>query len=57
LKRNLGKARSASMADLETRKPLSCFKAYDIRAKLGADLNEYIAYQLGRSVAETLQAV
>ncbi|NDH21853.1 MAG: phosphomannomutase CpsG, partial [Rhodobacteraceae bacterium] len=35
---------------------LSCFKAYDIRAKLGADLNEDIAYRIGRSVAETLQA-
>jgi phosphomannomutase len=44
------------MADLETRMQLSCFKAYDIRAKLGADLNEDIAYRIGRSVAETLQA-
>ena len=44
------------MADLETRKQLSCFKDYDIRAKLGADLNEDIANRIGRSVAETLQA-
>jgi len=44
------------MADLETRMRLTCFKAYDIRAKLGADLNEEIAYRIGRSVAETLKA-
>jgi len=44
------------MADLETRMRLTCFKAYDIRAKLGADLNEDIAYRIGRSVAETLKA-
>ena len=47
---------SARMADLETRMRLTCFKAYDIRAKLGADLNEDIAYRIGRSVAETLKA-
>jgi phosphomannomutase len=47
---------SAKMADLETRMRLTCFKAYDIRAKLGADLNEDIAYRIGRSVAETLKA-
>ena len=44
------------MADLETRMQLTCFKAYDIRAKLGADLNEDIAYRIGRSTAETLGA-
>ena len=44
------------MADLETRMRLTCFKAYDIRSKLGADLNEDIAYRIGRSVAETLEA-
>ena len=44
------------MADLETRMRLTCFKAYDIRAKLGADLNEDIAYRIGRSVAERLKA-
>ena len=42
------------MADLETRMRLTCFKAYDIRAKLGADLNEEIAYRIGRSVAENI---
>ena len=44
------------MADLETRMRLTCLKAFDIRAKLGADLNEDIAYRIGRSVAETLEA-
>ena len=34
---------------------LTCFKAYDIRAKLGAELNEDIAYRIGRSVAQVLQ--
>ena len=34
---------------------LTCFKAYDIRAKLGAELNEEIAYRIGRSVAQVLQ--
>ena len=47
---------SARMADLETRMRLTCFKAYALRAKLGADLNEDIAYRVGRSVAETLEA-
>ena len=46
----------AGMADLETRMRLTCFKAYDIRAKLGADFNEDTAYRIGRSVAETLEA-
>ena len=44
------------MANLETWMRLTCFKAYDIRAKLGLDLNEDIAYRIGRSVAQTLQA-
>ena len=35
---------SARMAELEARMQLTCFKAYDIRAKLGVDLNEDIAY-------------
>jgi phosphomannomutase len=47
---------SVRMADLETRMQLTCFKSYDIRAKLGADLNEDIAYRIGRSTAETLGA-
>lgn len=31
---------------------LSCFKAYDIRGKLGAELNEDIAYRIGRAYAQ-----
>ena len=34
---------------------LNCFKAYDIRGKLGAELTEEIAYRIGRSVAQVLQ--
>lgn len=33
---------------------LSCFKAYDIRGKLGTELNEAIAYQIGRAYGEFL---
>ena len=44
------------MANIEMRMRLTCFKADDIRAKLGADLNKDIAYRIGRSVAETLKA-
>lgn len=35
---------------------LTCFKAYDIRGKLGSELNEDIAYRIGRAYAEHLQA-
>ncbi|MBN7821405.1 phosphomannomutase CpsG [Bowmanella yangjiangensis] len=35
---------------------LSCFKAYDIRGKLGEQLDEAIAYRIGRAFAEHLQA-
>lgn len=31
-------------------KKLSCFKAYDIRGKLGEELNEDIAWRIGRAV-------
>lgn len=34
---------------------LSCFKAYDIRGKLGSELNNEIAYRIGRAYAEYLQ--
>lgn len=33
---------------------LSCFKAYDIRGKLGTELNEHIAYCIGRAFAQHL---
>jgi phosphomannomutase len=34
---------------------LTCFKAYDIRGKLGQELNEDIVYRIGRAYAEYLQ--
>ncbi len=34
---------------------LTCFKAYDIRGKLGVELNTDIAYRIGRSYAVYLQ--
>jgi phosphomannomutase len=35
---------------------LTCFKAYDIRGKLGLELNEDIAYRIGRAYAQHLSA-
>ena len=35
---------------------LACFKAYDIRGKLGDELNEDIAYRIGRAYAQHLNA-
>lgn len=35
---------------------LTCFKAYDIRGKLGVDLDEEIAYRIGRAYAQFLNA-
>lgn len=34
---------------------LSCFKAYDIRGKLGSELNEEIAYHIGRAYGQIYQ--
>ena len=34
---------------------LTCFKAYDIRGQLGTELNEDIAYRIGRAFAELLK--
>ena len=34
---------------------LTCFKAYDIRGKLGAELNEEIAYKVGRAYGQIYQ--
>src|SRR5713101_7013203 len=31
---------------------LTCFKAYDIRGQLGSELNEDIAYRIGRAFGE-----
>lgn len=35
---------------------LNCFKAYDIRGRLGDELNEDIAYRIGRAYAKFMQA-
>jgi phosphomannomutase/phosphomannomutase/phosphoglucomutase len=40
----------------QTYLPLTCFKAYDIRGKLGEELNEDIAYRIGRAYAQHLKA-
>ncbi len=37
-------------------KTLTCFKAYDVRGKLGEELNEEIAYRIGRATAQFLNA-
>lgn len=34
---------------------LTCFKAYDIRGKLGSELNDDIAYRIGRAYAQFLK--
>jgi phosphomannomutase len=36
-------------------RPLSCFKAYDVRGQLGSELDSEIAYRVGRAYAEFLQ--
>ena len=35
---------------------LTCFKAYDVRGKIGEELNDEIAYRIGRAVAQTFNA-
>ena len=37
-------------------KNLTCFKVYDIRGKLGEELNEDIAYRVGRATAQSLNS-
>lgn len=39
----------------EAKMTLTCFKAYDIRGKLGEELNEEIVYRIGRAYAVFLQ--
>ncbi len=41
---------------MATTESLSCFKAYDIRGKLGAELNSDIAYRIGRAYAQFTKA-
>ncbi len=35
---------------------LTCFKAYDIRGRLGDELNTDVAYRIGRAYAQYLNA-
>jgi len=35
---------------------LTCFKAYDVRGKLGEEFNKDIAYRIGRAIAQSQQA-
>lgn len=34
---------------------LTCFKSYDIRGKLGEELNDDIAYDIGAAIAQSLE--
>ena len=35
---------------------LTCFKAYDVRGELGANIDAEICYRIGRSFAQILDA-
>ena len=35
---------------------LTCFKSYDIRGELGLELNQDIAYRIGRAAAQSMHA-
>ena len=35
-----------------TQKTLTCFKAYDIRGEINVNIDEDIAYRIGRAVAQ-----
>ena len=39
-----------------THRPINSFKAYDVRGKLGPDINEDVAYRIGRGMVEFLSA-
>lgn len=41
---------------MKLKSSLNCFKTYDVRGKLGEELDESIAYRIGRSTAQVLQA-
>ena len=41
---------------MNSRGVLTCFKSYDVRGKIGDELNPEIAYRIGRATAETLAA-
>ena len=35
---------------------LTCFKAYDIRGEIGVNIDETVAYRIGRAVAQHFDA-
>ena len=35
---------------------LTCFKAYDVRGEIGVNIDEDVAYRIGRAVAQHLSA-
>ena len=37
-------------------KTLTCFKTYDVRGKVGVELNEDIAFRIGRATVQSLAA-
>ena len=39
-----------------TQKTLTCFKAYDIRGEINVDIDENVAYCIGRAVAQHFEA-
>ena len=41
---------------MNSAKKLTCFKAYDVRGKLGEELDEDIAYRIGRATAQSQKA-
>lgn len=43
------------MTDSNTRAALDCFKAYDVRGRVPDQLNEQVAYRIGRGFAEVIQ--
>ena len=44
------------MKNRATKRHLSCFKAYDVRGKIDAEVDEDVAYRVGRAVAQHLKA-
>ncbi|MDB4115686.1 hypothetical protein N9550_02135 [Planktomarina sp.] len=39
-----------------TQKTLTCFKAYDIRGEINVDIDEDVAYRIGRAVSQHFEA-
>ena len=37
--------------------PLTCFKAFNIRGRLGTDLDENIAYRISAAIVVALEAI